>query len=355
MTTYFKKGNTITPTKDTNVTMLDVLPGNTYMIKEVPMVGTLVLEQIDNYKLNQRLYGKLSDWTTRILDTFTSRSASTGVMFTGTKGSGKSLLAKNICMKANDLNMPVIVVNAPWRGEAFNALIQSIDQPAVVVFDEFEKTYEFAQQLEILTLLDGTFPTKKLFVFTVNNKFSVDMHMKNRPGRIYYMIDFIGLEPEFIEEYCNDNLNNKAHIPSLVKAATYFASFNFDMLKAVVEELNRYNESVKDVFTLLNVRPEFDESNMAYNMFISAADGKQMELHNKVIRTNPYSTAFTATYRTRNVGFDNSAGDWEYLELTPDDIAQVNNDQIVYLKNGITITLIRKPAIMSKSDWYDDI
>jgi hypothetical protein len=129
----------------------------------------------------------------------------------------------------------------------------------MVLFDEFEKVYDSDEQEEMLTLLDGVFPSKKLFVLTCNDKWRVNQHMRNRPGRIFYMLDFKGLDAEFIYEYCQDNLENQDNIDSVVTLASLFSEFNFDMLKALVEEMNRYDESAQEAMKMLNAKPEFDD------------------------------------------------------------------------------------------------
>ena len=68
--------------------------------------------------------------------------------------------------------LPVIFVNSYVPGVA--DYIASIKQPVVVVFDEFDKTFsnkdeENDCQTEMLTLFDGIYPGKKLFVITCNN------------------------------------------------------------------------------------------------------------------------------------------------------------------------------------------
>jgi hypothetical protein len=245
------------------------LPAGNYVIKENPMTGALFLEMIDGFEIKGKRYGDLNKNTDRILNTFNSRPATTGVMLAGEKGSGKSLLAKSISLSANDMGIPTIVINAPWHGDKFNSFIQSIDQPCVILFDEFEKVYDSEQQEAILTLLDGVFPTKKLFVLTCNDKWRIDSHMRNRPGRIFYMLDFVGLTADFIIEYCNDNLENKTHTDKLVSIATLFTQFNFDMLKATVEEMNRYDEGPEDALRMLNVKPEFDSGKVKYSVELS--------------------------------------------------------------------------------------
>jgi hypothetical protein len=87
--------------------------------------------------------------------------------------------------------------------------------------------------------------------------------MRNRPGRLFYMLDYKGLDANFITEYCTDNLKPelKKHTEKLCQIAALFAQFNFDMLKATVEEMNRYDEAPEDALRMLNVKPEFDAGN----------------------------------------------------------------------------------------------
>lgn len=258
MSYFLKSGNTFRVSAKEAMDLHDKLPAGNYIIKQDPFEN-LYLEMIDDFEFKGKRYGDNLRNTERIINTFLDRSVSTGVMLTGEKGSGKSLLAKNLAMRAKELDIPTIVINHPWSGDKFNSFLQTIEQPCVVLFDEFEKVYDRDDQESILTLLDGVFPSKKLFVLTCNDKYRVDQHMRNRPGRIYYMIDFKGLDADFITEYCEDNLKAKQHIQQICKLASLFGEFNFDMLKAMVEEMNRYGETPQEVMRLLNAKPEFEE------------------------------------------------------------------------------------------------
>jgi len=225
--------------------LLDRLPAGNYTIGKNPMTGQLFLQRVDSFKQPGKLYGNVMARAQRIMNTFDDRPGTTGVLLNGEKGSGKTQLARVISLEAEKIGMPTIIINGPWTGDAFNALLQSIDQPCVVFLDEFEKVYDNDDQEAVLTLLDGTFTSKKLFLFTVNN----------RPGRIFYMLDFYGLSTDFIVEYCNDTLNNKDHITAITRVAMLFEQFNFDMLKALVEELNRYGEDPYTALEMLNAKP----------------------------------------------------------------------------------------------------
>jgi hypothetical protein len=159
------------------------------------------------------------------------------------------------------MGIPTITISEPWIGEQFNQFIQDIDQPAVVMFDEFEKVYNKRELQEgLLTLLDGVYPTQKLFILTVNDGYAVNDYMRNRPGRIFYSIEYEGLDEAFIKEYCEDCLERKDRIQSVLTYSKMFTRFNFDMLKALVEDMNRYDESAADVIKLLNAKPENDRN-----------------------------------------------------------------------------------------------
>lgn len=254
-TIFSKTANRYWPVVSNN--LVDSLPGGTFLLSRDPMRG-MFLEEINDFELPAKRYAGNDKMAERMLNTFADRKCATGVMLSGEKGSGKSLLAKTLSLLAKKNKIPTVVVNAPWHGEEFNSFIQAIDQPAIVIFDEFEKVYEKEQQEAVLTLLDGMFPSNKMYVFTCNDKYRVDSHMRNRPGRIYYALDYTGIDSDIINEYCADRLKDKTQVESVIKVSQMFKEFNFDMLRALVEEMNRYDETAMQAVKVLNIKPEFD-------------------------------------------------------------------------------------------------
>lgn len=259
MTYYLKNGNMYSVTDELSMDLCQHLPAANYIIQVHPMTGQFLLERVESFKMIPKIYGTTPRYVERIFNTFDDRENSTGVLLNGEKGSGKTQLAKLLSIKCAQENIPTIIINQPWHGDSFNKFIQTIEQPCMIMFDEFEKVYDSEQQESILTLLDGVFPSKKLFVLTCNDKWRIDSHMRNRPGRIFYMLDFTGLDDAFIREYCEDNLKNKQHIDKICMIASLFGQFNFDMLKALVEEMNRYGETPSEALLMLNSKPEFED------------------------------------------------------------------------------------------------
>jgi hypothetical protein len=103
------------------------------------------------------------------------------------------------------------------------------------------------------------------------------------------MVEFRGLDPDFIREYCGDNLNNKSYIESIVNITSVFSAFNFDMLKALVEEMNRYNETPQEAMRILNVKAEFD-GGAQYNVELYKGDAKAERVSPSVWNGAPLST-----------------------------------------------------------------
>ncbi len=361
MSYFLKSGNTFRVSTKEAMDLHDQLPAGNYVVKEMPMDGPLYLERIESFEIKGKRYGDLDRNTDRILNTFMDRSASTGVMLAGEKGSGKSLLAKNLAIEAaKRMGIPTIVINAPWVGDKFNAFMQMIDQPCMVLFDEFEKVYDEEDQEKALTLLDGVFPSKKLFVLTCNDKWRVNQHMRNRPGRLFYMLDYKGLDANFITEYCKDNLKSELqiHTEKLCQIAALFAQFNFDMLKATVEEMNRYNEQPQDALRMLNVKPEFDSGNKyTVKMIKEGEEVKEDDLESLEWSGNPLQNQVQVHVKEYEDEKDEDGDcdwNWNRIRFNASDLKKIDsqNGKFVFVNSdGVTLTLNK---VKEKSFSYYD-
>jgi hypothetical protein len=336
MTYFMKSGTRFNVSTKEAMDLHERLPAGNYTVKFDKMAGCFYLEQIESFEIRGKIYGDTRKQSQRILNTFNDRTASTGVMLTGEKGSGKTLLAKLLAVTAAETGVPTIVINEPWCGEGFNSFMQMIEQPTVILFDEFEKVYDKDDQEKMLTLLDGVYPSKKLFVLTCNDKWRVDSHMRNRPGRIFYSLDFKGLEQDFIMEYCADNLDNVDHIASVCRVAAMFDQFNFDMLKALVEEMNRYKETASEAMRMLNAKPEFGgDSKYKVSLQIKGLDIPEDVIEQDIWTGNPLTNRISIDYKvfedakTAEPALDGLASietdwNWEDARFGQEDLKQID-------------------------------
>lgn len=258
MSLYLHNNSVYSLTTKENTDLKETLPVGTYLVIYDTFFKVYRLQKVNDFILPNKIYGKLSKQAERIISTYLDRPKTTGLLLSGEKGSGKTLLAQLIAIKLAEKGIITIIVNSAFFGDLFNKFLQDIEQPCHIIFDEYEKTYSKEEQEQMLTLLDGVFSSKKLFTLTCNEHLRIDVNMNNRPGRIFYALSFKGMDKEAIIGYCKDKLheNLHVHIDQISEFSESFENFNFDMLKALVEEMNRYMEGPKSALEMLNVKNE---------------------------------------------------------------------------------------------------
>lgn len=346
MTYFIKRGNVYNVADSKALDIYDELPAGNYVVQFDQMKSEFFLEGIEAFIMPPKIYGKANGYCERIMNTFKDRNGATGVLLSGEKGSGKTLLTKSLSVNLAKEGVPTLVINSPWCGDIFNKFIQSILQPCIVLFDEFEKIFDDEDQQKVLTLLDGVFPSKKLFLLTINDGF-IDSHMRNRPGRLFYSIRYKGLDSEFVREFAEDQLHNKDHIEKLVQIADCFSAFNFDMLKCVVEDMNRYKESPADVMKVLNARLEYDSNRIPYMVDIFEGDTKlplnsyqphRLNMSPLTVDDKPHINIYRyKNKKTKEAVYSEDAEDDDDVAYTALDAVPLNDSNLVTLMKGGTM------------------
>jgi hypothetical protein len=307
--------------------------GDLEIIKEIPVGNWLlmfdekrseyILEKQDDFILPNKIYGEEEKVAERYLNTFKNKDGNLGILLTGIKGNGKSLMAKLVC---NLSNLPVIIITQSFNGESFQNFLSSIKQEIVVFVDEFEKVYKDdkdgnSTQEELLPILDGVFQSKKLFLFTTNT-LEINQFLKNRPGRIYYLRKYFGLDKKVIEEVIQDKLKDKTQKSELMNLLDLLGSVSMDVLDKLIQEMNLYNEPATTAIKYLNIQIEHNEFDVL--MYIK---GKR---HVSKIYYNPITSNYVYVSYKEN---DEKSGDsrWRYYEAEKEDLTmEVVNSEFVF-------------------------
>ena len=259
--------------------VLDKLPPNNYALKKDEK-GNYFLSVIDKFSLPSKIYGNNSKYAERIFNTFKQREGiSTAAILSGLRGSGKSITAKEISIAGLKEEISTIVINEPFCGTSFNEFVQKLP-PVIILFDEFEKTYENRSRLQsLLTLLDGTFESQKLFLMTMNSSLSRSEfeYFNNRPGRIYFNIEYGSVTLDVIKEYCADRLNDQTKLESIIDFIQGFTDFTLDLLSVLVTEMNNTGETPQDLSVILNIKPNKTLNDMEWDYeYLSPKDNLKL-------------------------------------------------------------------------------
>lgn len=296
MAQYLVNGNRVDVLPDGERSTFAKLPAGTYVVKWLRHPeNKFILETTDDFNINGVIYGDIKSRTNKIINTFLDRESNTGVLLSGIKGSGKTLQAKYISEHLlNNHNISTIIINDVFDTYELSIFLKNINEPVVIIFEEFEKLYKTLKikkpddiptlgdkspvdmQEGLLSLLDGVFLGKKLFIFTCNNTYKITDLLLNRPGRVFYHFKYHGIDDTVVKEYCNNILINKEKCKQILDICDYLdESFTFDMLKAIVEESNRYSIEPIEALEYMNIEPDVIHSYYS----ISLDNVKGYDLH----------------------------------------------------------------------------
>ena len=245
---FVKKGNTYTPIDASG--LQEFLPPGIYTLFYNDHAAQFFIVKKEDFTIGGKLYGNPQKDVDKVLKTYQHMKGNLGVLLFGTKGSGKTLTARMMAMQSN---LPVLIVNMPLFGDLFNEFLAGLKQDVCFLFDEFEKVYNLQEQQQgLLTILDGTFNRKFLFLFTANED-NINYYFKNRLSRIRYKFDYHHLELPVINEIIDDRLTNKAHKEGLIKILEVIDGVNIDMLMHIIHEMNLHELEAREAVKDLNV------------------------------------------------------------------------------------------------------
>lgn len=306
------------------------LPVATYTIEFSKLTGYGLREADPLTPGEETVYGSHAQRVDRIIRAYQDFGPrSMGVLLSGDKGMGKSLLMRMLAERArNELGLPTILVQQATPGLA--SFLDDLGKVAVI-FDEFEKIFdeddESTKQSQFLSLLDGLSSTKRLYVISVNYLNRVNEFLLNRPGRLHYHMRFEYPDPETVAAYLRDQVPEiKDSETAAVVDFSRKYDLNFDHLRAIAFELRR-KELFADVIGDLNIkRVGRNGSQVMCRLFWE--DGSTIDFlsevdlfdHDNVQSVSDYRTDLGARFRMRDAvstqdGYRLSPGDVELIDM----------------------------------------
>lgn len=339
---FYKENDTVRVISIDTETLTEVLEPAVYTLGRDMFGGYFLTFKSKKFQVPERIYGSTVQRAEKVIKTYESRSLSTGLLLTGDKGAGKTMLSSYICNKMIDKGLPVILIEDTHYGPGFNQVMEDIGE-AVLFFDEFGKIFkerkdEENPQDKLLSIFDGTSSRKRLIILTENKEGLINEYMKNRPGRIYYHFKYKKIEEQVIKEYAADHGVPENIIEEICLRCQKSYEFSFDVLKAIVEEYGRYNGNIEEICEDLNI--EQPESQNLEMEIISVFDTKEQ----KEFMIDPFDkkviapTGYRASHITYINGKDSDGeNNYESVSINIKDLVKRSDKKVMYRKNDIVI------------------
>lgn len=248
---WLQDGNVFSQGSATTVSHPEGLPKGIYEVK-VSMTGFYLSKIAESFTFDYKLYGLNQKFIDYVLRTYENTTGNLGVLLDGIKGTGKTVVAKELC---NRLQLPVVLVQSmgsDTNSKLIKYLSTSIDFDCIFFFDEYEK--EFKNSSDVLSFMDGTYNSiyRKVFLLTTN-ELNVDPNLLGRPSRIRYKKSFSNLSEEVTREILNDILEDKTAIEKVIELTHSMNIITIDLIKAIATEIN-----IHGVEALPNIKETFN-------------------------------------------------------------------------------------------------
>ena len=257
---FIKVGNNILPKP--KGADYELINGGVYDLKWDRYEGRAIFTENGKLNLPDKVYELKEDITfkTRVLNNFNKNDKSVGIMLAGTKGTGKTMLAKVI---AKESNLPIIIVDSQYPANRLVTFFKQFTTPVCIIFDEIEKNFDTSSMLDFLDGVEKT--TKKLVLMTCNNLNRVSEYLQDRCSRVRYIrkytpTDNLAFLPMLIED---KQIKNAKEVEEFIK--TKFKLPSIDNINAFLNEIKELEDedlSLDDIIKYMNIN--LNDSSTSY-------------------------------------------------------------------------------------------
>jgi SpoVK/Ycf46/Vps4 family AAA+-type ATPase len=231
----------------------DLVPGKVYTLVHDRDLYTDYLVEDKDFEFPKKYYLNDKDikFINKTIDTFNkTEKMTTGVLLSGMKGCGKTLMAKKI---AKESGLPIVVIDNKMASDDIEPFFAKFTTDVCIIFDEIDKYWNTRY---LLGFLDGVKPTcKKMVIATCNDEKEINTYLNDRCSRIRYKKRFGGLTKDSVKGIINDIISDKDKADA---AAEYICSnvdtISYDNVIIFGEEIkNNPNDSFDDIIEFLNI------------------------------------------------------------------------------------------------------
>ena len=256
------------------------LPAGTYDVSFSEMSGYSLIKRAD-FETTTKIYGPHKDLVNQMITRYEQFDSNFGVILGGRKGTGKTMTARLLSEAFKAKDIPTIIISKATPG--LPDFIQSIEQEAFILFDEFEKVFPKGNsdtkdlQSQFLPVFDGLSNTKHFYMITINDYNKLNDYFLGRTGRFYYNIRFDAIGKDEIAEILNDKLDESLKLD--INRLSFILSIidvNYDQLMSIIKELN-LGSSIDYIFKYLNLDLSTTLNSMVYDAKIFFENGDIVE------------------------------------------------------------------------------
>lgn len=199
------------------------------------------------------IFGNIKKYGIHIWNDYVINKKTTGGIFTGHKGSGKSLLAEYIANIGIDNGLMVVVIKDIQTDIELVNFIGNLSN-VILIFDEFSKNFSYDLQEKMLTMFSDSKNSKRIYIVTENKTNTINTYIMDRPGRVKYHIDFDRLDEKTFVEYCEYHKVKDVFFKELYDLYNISMVFSIDHLKAIISEHLVYpDKNLEETISILNV------------------------------------------------------------------------------------------------------
>lgn len=247
---FIKNGDKIVPIPQG--LSYSLIPGKVYEL-HVDQMRETCLSEISDFTFPDNYYLNEDDerFMDKVVNTYNkTNKPTTGVLFSGLKGSGKTLMAKKTAIKSG---LPIIVVNSSVQSSEIEHFFSQVSNDVCIIMDELDKNWYLPA---LLGFFDGVKPTcKKLVLCTANEERDIDKYFNDRCSRIRYKRTFNSIGKDVVKTVLSEYFDNEEAIDGATEfCCSAMSVVSYDNVVIFGEEhKNNPNSDFDEILNDLNI------------------------------------------------------------------------------------------------------